>query len=44
MTFLDMLGVFVFYDDGYFLGRGNVETGLDFEGRRESVEVPFQFT
>jgi hypothetical protein len=39
-----MPGVFVLDDDGYFLGGGDIVTGLDIKRRRKGVEVPFQFT
>ena len=42
--FLMCLALFVLDNDGYFLSGGDVVVGLDFEGRRQGVEVPFQFT
>jgi hypothetical protein len=37
-----MPGVFLLDDDGYFLGGGDVVAGLNLEGRRQGVELPFQ--
>jgi hypothetical protein len=41
VAFLDMSGVFVLDDDGYFLRGGNVVAGLDIERWGKGVEVPF---
>jgi hypothetical protein len=44
VAFLDMPGVFVLDDDGYLLGGGDVVAGLDLDGWRQRVEIPFKLT
>jgi hypothetical protein len=44
VAFLDVPGVFVLDDDRYFMGGGDVVTGLDIKRRGKDVEIPFQLT